>query len=215
MRCRERAAFVARRRRRAPGRGQPSFHPDGALAWAGPPGSWSGPPGEMREVYRPGEYDCTALSVQLRHQGRLRGTRNHEDGRIDGVARPGDVLPRAAVGRSTRSGAAPPNCNSRTSGRRSSGLYIIQNAISTGRMKRQGGGGRALGAEGTRAIQPHSVLAGAPGELEVVLEEQEQAGQAQDEVGRVLLEPVFDLAFGLQQAAEDVSAFPRDGTITE
>ena len=127
---------------------KPPFHPDGALAWAGPPGAWSGPPGETRKVYRPGEYDCTALSVQLRHQGRLtcsgerrRGPRNHEDGRIVGVARPGDVLPRVAVGRSTRSGAAPPNCNSRTSGRRSSGLYIIQNAISTGRMKRQGGGG--------------------------------------------------------------------------
>ena len=77
---------------------KPSFHP----AWAGPPGAWSGPPGETRQVYRPGEYDCTALSVQLRHQGRLtcsgerrRGPRNHEDGRIDGVARPGDVLPRA------------------------------------------------------------------------------------------------------------------------
>ena len=96
---------------------KPSFHPDGALAWAGPPGSWSGPPGEMKEVYRPGEYECAALSVQLRHQGRLRGTRNHEDGRIDGVARPGDVLPRATVGRSTRSGAAAPNCNSRTRGR--------------------------------------------------------------------------------------------------
>ena len=94
MRCRERAAFVARRRRRAPGR---------QAGWsAGPPGAWSGPPGETRQVYRPGEYDCTALSVQLRHQGRLtcsgerrRGPRNHEDGRIDGVARPGDVLPRA------------------------------------------------------------------------------------------------------------------------
>ena len=103
---------------------KPSFHPDGALAWAGPPGAWSGPPGETRQVYRPGEYDCTALSVQLRHQGRLtcsgerrRGPRNHEDGRIDGVALPDDVLPRAAGGRSTRSGAAPPNCNSWTRGR--------------------------------------------------------------------------------------------------
>ena len=112
---------------------KPSFHPDGALAWAGPPGAWSGPPGETRQAYRPGEYDCTALSVQLRHQGRLtcsgerrRGPRNHEDGRIDGVARQGDVLPRAAVGKSTRGGAAPPNCTSRTRGRRSSGGYIIK-----------------------------------------------------------------------------------------
>ena len=103
MRCRERAAFVARRRRRAPGR--QAVVPSGwsaGPAWAGPPRAWSGPPGETRQVYRPGEYDCTALSVQLRHQGRLtcsgerrRGPRNHEDGRIDGVARPGDVLPRA------------------------------------------------------------------------------------------------------------------------
>ena len=132
MRCRERAAFgEAPTSRTRPG--TPSFHPDGALAWAGPPGAWSGPPGETRQVYRPGEYDCTALSVQLRHQGRLtcsgerrRGPRNHEDGRIDGVARPGDVLPRAAVGKSTRGGAAPPNCTSRTRGRRSSGGYIIK-----------------------------------------------------------------------------------------
>ena len=120
----ESALPLARRRRRAPGRGLPVVPSDGTMAWASPTEAWSGPPGEMREVYRPGEYDSTALSVQLRHQGRLtcsgerrRGPRNHEDGRIDGVARPGDVLPRAAVGRSTRSGAAPPNCNSWTRGR--------------------------------------------------------------------------------------------------
>ena len=155
QRCRRRRASDALSRARCLWRGADVAHQAGNSRRsirmerrAGPPGAWSGPPGEIREVYRPGEYDSTALSVQLRHQERLtcsgerrRGTRNHEDGRIVGVARPGDVLPRVAVGRSTRSGAAPPNCNSRTSGRRSSGVYIIQNAISTGRMKRQGGGG--------------------------------------------------------------------------
>ena len=140
----ESALPLARRRRRAPGRGQPSFHPDGALAWAGPPGARSGPPGETRQVYRPGEYDCTALSVQLRHQGRLRGTRNHEDGRIDGVARQGDVLPRAAVGKCTRSGAAALNCNSRTRGRRSSCGYY-SSSFTQGKWS-EGGGGSATSA---------------------------------------------------------------------
>ena len=131
---------------------KPSFHPDGALAWAGPPGAWSGPPGETRQVYRPGEYDCTALSVQLRHQGRLtcsgerrRGPRNHEDGRIDGVARQGDVLPRAAVGKGTRGGAAPPNCNSRTRGRRSSGGYY-SSSFTQGEWS-EGGGERSRGGD--------------------------------------------------------------------
>ena len=152
MRCRERAAFgEALTSRTRPGT---AVVPSG---WsAGPPGAWSGPPGETRQVYRPGEYDCTALSVQLRHQGRLtcsgerrRGPRNHEDGRIDGVARPGDVLPRAAVGKSTRGGAAPPNCTSRTRGRRSSGGYY-SSSFTQGEWSE--GGGSATSAN--RLIHP-------------------------------------------------------------
>ena len=158
MRCRERAAFgEAPTSRTRPGTAVvPSGWSAGLASWAGPPGSWSGPPGEMREVYRPGEYDCTAPFVQLRHQGRLRGTRNHEDGRIDGVARPGDVLPRAAVGKCTRSGAAAPNCNSRTSGRRSSG-GCYSSSFTQGEWSEGGGRGRALGGEGTRAIASFTV----------------------------------------------------------
>ena len=157
----ESALPLTRRRRRAPGRGQ-AVVPSGWSAGLGRPARVLERParrnerglspgrvrlyGSFRTVAAPGAADlqwrATARDTEPRGRPhRWRCTAGHD-------------VPRVAGGRSTRSGAAQPNCNSRTRGRRSSGGYY-SSSFTQGEWS-EGGGGERDECEPT-----HSLRAGA------------------------------------------------------